>query len=314
MTQAADGTIPEASLPSAPLLLFSQPVGLEQMLQHAMSLTEYTTFSTVMRTKAEEVAKRRAWAERAEARRSRSEAIHASLESPECTTEGLTAAWGHLRSRTLSLAMPGEDLEDGEESLSSVMTAEGMPPEVIEMMRIEDERYAAMCALDSPPQDDEAKSELLQLLAAPFLRLLGFLPNSASSKTCVLSLLGFVQAIGSIVYRSLSRQPLFPYEQYLLACTRYRRYCIDCIGLCKLTKSWLVVRYCRNKREAAEAARADHVRRTAVPRDLCTGVAAVSPSPRRRRGQHGSGYSQCQRCCSRRTRGVPSVSGGSRTS
>ena len=212
MTQAADGTIPEASLPSAPLLLFSQPVGLEQMLQHAMSLTEYTTFSTVMRTKAEEVAKRRAWAERAEARRSRSEAIHASLESPECTTEGLTAAWGHLRSRTLSLAMPGEDLEDGEESLSSVMTAEGMPPEVIEMMRIEDERYAAMCALDSPPQDDKAKSELLQLLAAPFLRLLGFLPNSASSKTCVLSLLGFVQAIGSIVYRSLSRQPLFPYE------------------------------------------------------------------------------------------------------
>ena len=171
-------------------------VGSEQMLQHAMSLTEYTTFSTVMRTKAEEVAKRRAWAERAEARRSRSEAIRATLDSPECTTEGLTAAWGHLRSRTLSLAMPGEDLEDGEESLSSVVTAEGMPPEFIEMMRIEDERYSAMCTLDSPPQDDKAKSELLQLLAAPFLRILGFLPNSVSSKTCVLSLFGFVHSIG----------------------------------------------------------------------------------------------------------------------
>jgi len=177
MTQAADGTVPVASLPSAPLLLFSQPVGLEQMLQHAMSLTEYTTFSTVMRTKAEEVAKRRAWAERAETRRSRSEAIRTNLESPEYTTEGLTAAWGHLRSRTLSLVMPGEDLEDRDQN---VVTTEGMPPELIEMIRIEDERFAAMCALLSPPQGDEAKSELLQLLAAPFLRLLGILPNSAS--------------------------------------------------------------------------------------------------------------------------------------
>merc|ERR1711871_1079663 len=55
-----------------------------------------------------------------------------------------------------------------------------MPAEFIDMMRAEDERYATMSALDIPPQDEDAESELFSLLAAPFLRLLGFLPNAAS--------------------------------------------------------------------------------------------------------------------------------------
>ena len=52
-----------------------------------------------MRTKAQEVAKRRAWAERAPARRSRSEAIRVSLDSPGHGE--LVSAWEQLRARTL---------------------------------------------------------------------------------------------------------------------------------------------------------------------------------------------------------------------
>jgi hypothetical protein len=176
VTPAADGTVPETALPSVPLMMFSQPVGLEQMLEHAMSLTEYPTFSKVMRAKAQEVAKRRAWTERAEERRSRSEAILASLDSPG--PEELKAAWAQLRSRTLALIMPGEGLED--EAGSS--DEEGMPPELREMMRADDEKFAVLSAQDSPPQDDGQKSDLFGLLASPFLRFLAFMPNAAMSK------------------------------------------------------------------------------------------------------------------------------------
>ena len=78
--------------------------------------------------------------------------------------------------------MPGEDLEGEEGGVTAVISTEGMPPEFVDMMQAEDERFATISALDTPPQDDKAKSELFSLLAAPFLRLLGFLPNAASSE------------------------------------------------------------------------------------------------------------------------------------
>ena len=37
--------------PAPPVMMFFQPVSLDSMLQHVLSLTEYTTFSTIIRTK-----------------------------------------------------------------------------------------------------------------------------------------------------------------------------------------------------------------------------------------------------------------------
>jgi hypothetical protein len=38
-----------------PLLLFSQPISLKDMIEHALNLGEYTTFSGIMRMKAKQV-------------------------------------------------------------------------------------------------------------------------------------------------------------------------------------------------------------------------------------------------------------------
>jgi hypothetical protein len=48
--QVQDTAHAQAS-PAPPVMMFFQPVSLDSMLQHVLSLTEYTTFSTIIRTK-----------------------------------------------------------------------------------------------------------------------------------------------------------------------------------------------------------------------------------------------------------------------
>ena len=50
------------------------------MLEHALSMGEYSTFSKVMRVKATEVAKRRAWERAAAERRQRAQSIQVSFQ------------------------------------------------------------------------------------------------------------------------------------------------------------------------------------------------------------------------------------------
>lgn len=174
-TPNEDGTVPpppsSESLPAGiPVLrLFSQPVGLEQMLQHALSLTEYSTFSAVMRAKAAEVAKRKAWERSAVERRERADAIRESLESP--SAEELKAAWSDLRSRTIALVRPATDGEDD---------AANLPPDLREVIQRTDDRFAELSELGALRDwDDDQKTELFLLLAGPFLRLLSFTPSAA---------------------------------------------------------------------------------------------------------------------------------------
>ena len=50
-SSAADAEAEE----TVPLLLFSQPISLKDMIEHALNLGEYTTFSGIMRMKAKQV-------------------------------------------------------------------------------------------------------------------------------------------------------------------------------------------------------------------------------------------------------------------
>lgn len=62
-SSAADAEAEE----TVPLLLFSQPISLKDMIEHALNLGEYTTFSGIMRMKAKQVRARRATRSRAHA-------------------------------------------------------------------------------------------------------------------------------------------------------------------------------------------------------------------------------------------------------
>eukprot|EP01052_Picozoa_sp_SAG31_P041378 SAG31_NODE_6258_length_2099_cov_4.347500_3_plen_230_part_00 len=84
---AQDSGVAAAAMP---LMLFSQPIGLEQILQHTMSLTEYSTFSALMRMKAQEVQAQRVWQNSEAGRHARAEHIRGRLAAP--TTEDLSAA------------------------------------------------------------------------------------------------------------------------------------------------------------------------------------------------------------------------------
>ena len=152
-------------------MLFNQPVGLEQMLEHALSLTEYKTFSKVMRAKAQEMAARRAWEQKAEERRQRSNAIRERLSSP--SAEDLRESWVELRQRTLALVLRPTGADGDEE--------DALPADLGALLRSEDEKFAELSAIETPPPDGEKKRELFQLLASPFLRVLGFLPTAASA-------------------------------------------------------------------------------------------------------------------------------------
>ena len=55
-------------LPMMPLLLFSQPVSLEDLIDQALTLTHYETFSSIMRKKAKQVKMRREWLSKSDER------------------------------------------------------------------------------------------------------------------------------------------------------------------------------------------------------------------------------------------------------
>jgi hypothetical protein len=75
-SSAADAEAEE----TVPLLLFSQPISLKDMIEHALNLGEYTTFSGIMRMKAKQV---RARARRPTRRRAHARGV--SLHVVTCT-------------------------------------------------------------------------------------------------------------------------------------------------------------------------------------------------------------------------------------
>ena len=126
-----------------PLLLFSQPIALTELLEQALTLGEYTTFSRVMRLKARQVALRRQYlsaaAERADARRERRE----QLSTPGAAeAAGVRELWSELNRRL-------------DKHLESAM-----PAPLVALMRQEAENELevldeCLAAGDSPPVDDK---------------------------------------------------------------------------------------------------------------------------------------------------------------
>ena len=124
-----------------------------------------------MRAKAQEMAARRAWEQKAEERRQRSNAIRERLSSP--SAEDLRESWVELRQRTLALVLRPTGADGDEE--------DALPADLGALLQSEDEKFAELSAIETPPPDGEKKRELFQLLASPFLRVLGFLPTAASA-------------------------------------------------------------------------------------------------------------------------------------
>ena len=107
-------------MPMMPLMLFSQPLALEEMIEQALTLSQYETFSSIMRLKAKQVAMRRAWLDAAPTREviasTRTFELQTALEDiqtndTEEIIERLSQLWAGLGGRILGL-VPGAAAAD----------------------------------------------------------------------------------------------------------------------------------------------------------------------------------------------------------
>ena len=163
------------SLDPAALTLFSQPVALDDLIAHALTLAEYPTFSRLMRQKAAERSQRREWIRGWDSRLC---AATQQLEvlglhpTPRAGTAPLVDAvvWSALSKRI-------QDLEP----LAAVASGTAPPPltsQLARRIRDEEERLLAKFEAvgDAPPATAEEKRELWVLLGVPLSRLARAVP------------------------------------------------------------------------------------------------------------------------------------------
>lgn len=150
----ADG-VPGGAAPTAamPLLLFAQPIGAKEMMEQALTLAEYPTFSGLMRKKARQVANRRRFIDGAQARADARAVRARLLGAPDAdATERVRELWKELHHRVCD------------------SIAHSLPPPLQEMM--EAEHGAELEALDgllatgdTPPENNQEKTSLGRLCA-----------------------------------------------------------------------------------------------------------------------------------------------------
>jgi uncharacterized membrane protein YgcG len=168
-----------ARLPMMPLMLFNQPVALEEMIEHALSLTQYETFSSIMRMKANQRRLRREWLTAKPARQHDGTRHLAEIAAfvradgdADARADGgarsaarLDALWAALGMRILALAPSGAELMLG-------AAAAGSDAELSLLHKF--------CALgDAPPTNADEKRKLFNLLGSPLSRLAMLAPPSA---------------------------------------------------------------------------------------------------------------------------------------
>ena len=144
-----------SNAPAPPLILFSLPVGLKEMMDRAISLAEYTTFSSLMRLMVRQVRMRRAYLEGSEARREARDARQPPLRTADEST--VRTLWAELSQRLDAHLEPT------------------MPPPLLALLRQEAEADVPLlngCLRrgDAPPADEEQKAELFRLCAAALSR------------------------------------------------------------------------------------------------------------------------------------------------
>jgi hypothetical protein len=176
----AAGSHESGSVLEAPLTLFSQPVLLDDLISQALSLSEYPTFSSIMRKKAREVASRRRWLDAAGSRQAASVARRrelTSLSAPSSPEAALSRVWADIGQRLLALAPSGG--EEGE-CASLGRSAAAQSAEELRLL-------AKFGALGSePPASAHDKRELFQLLGAPLSRLVMLYPSMSATVTAAL--------------------------------------------------------------------------------------------------------------------------------
>jgi hypothetical protein len=112
-SSAADAEAEE----TVPLLLFSQPISLKDMIEHALNLGEYTTFSGIMRMKAKQV--------RARARRPTRRRAHTRAE---CRYMSLRA---HARGVSLHVVTCTRARSVSESCIGVMHTRDGAPDRLV---------------------------------------------------------------------------------------------------------------------------------------------------------------------------------------
>ena len=156
-------------------MLFAQPMALDDMLQHALTIGEYATFSSLMRRKATQLAQRRQWLERADARRHAAErqradivVVAAEVVAGGVSGDGLRHIWDALGKRIRDLSPTAEaDCTDGGDGGGGAA------------QRAERRLFAKYVALgDAPPTEAHEKAELYSVLGVPFSRLAMLVPQS----------------------------------------------------------------------------------------------------------------------------------------
>ena len=159
-------------LPMMPLMMFAQPMSLEDLIEQALTLTQYETFSSIMRMKAKQLSMRRQWLasfdERKRVATDRlSELGGWSMSGEAEAGERLSQLWASLGTRILSLA-PGHPHEG-----MLAMSAASQSGAEVELL------HKFVAAGDAPPADANEKRELFHLLGAPLSRVAMLAPHAS---------------------------------------------------------------------------------------------------------------------------------------
>lgn len=150
-----------------PLMLFSQPISLEDILKHTLSLCEYTTFSILMRMKARQVAARRAWLGGQDARNFAAAFRAQRLEAPSGEDLRSSGLWSELRQRI-------EALSGGPPSGEAEEIFGGLAEYRARAFAQEDGFYNRLADMGEAIPDEGERRTLFSVLAGPLLRIAMF--------------------------------------------------------------------------------------------------------------------------------------------